>query len=238
VAANITETMSLAQALTAAPPAASSAPKTVNIAAGTKINQIGSRVASGISTVTTTASAIDVSALGGGVLGRFGIKNLDGNNSLSVMRAVASPAFITIQPGEMAQGRFDATVTAPAAQLVAWGSVGTVTAAVAPGGTLTVATPYYYVVTAVNAAGNETIQSAEATATPTSGNQTINLSWAAVTGAVSYKVYRSLTTNSFVTPALAGSPTTNSFADAGVTVSTGAPPAAPSVLMEYLICEA
>lgn len=238
MAYNITETMSLAHALTPVPPGVSSAPKTVNIVAGTRINQAGSRVASGISSVTTTASAIDVSALGGGVLGRYAIKNLDGSNALSVLRALASPPFTTIQAGEMTMGRFDTSVTAPAAQLIAWGTVGTVTAALATGGSLVVATAYYYVVTAINGAGAETVQSAQATATPTTGNQTIALSWAAVAGAASYKVYRSTVTGSFVTPALAGSPTTASFSDNGVTPTAGAPPAAQSLLMEYLICEA
>jgi hypothetical protein len=237
-AANITETMILTHALTSTAPAAGSSPKTVAITAGMKINQTGSRVASGISTITTTAVAIDVTALGGGILGRFGIKNLDGSNSLSVLPAVAGAAFTTLLPGEMAMGRFDTGVTAPAAKMVAWGTVGTPAAVLAAGGTLTVATAYHYVVTAVNAAGSETAQSVEASATPTTGNQTIDLSWSAVAGAVSYKVYRSLTSGSYVTPALAGSPTTNSFADAGVALTAGTPPAAPGALMEFLICEA
>jgi hypothetical protein len=203
-----------------------------------KIDQKGSRVASGISTVTGTASAIDVSALGGGILGRYAIKNLDGANNLSVLTAVAGAAFNTLNPGEESMGRFDPGVTAPGAKLVPWGVMGTVTAALAAGGSLTVATPYYYVVTAVNGSGAETAESAQATVTPTTGNQTVNLSWAAVAGAVSYKVYRSTTTGSFVDPALAGTPPTNSASDNGVALSAGAPPAAPGVLMEFLICEA
>jgi hypothetical protein len=231
--------MSLTHALTPTPPAAASAPKTVQIFAGTKINQTGSRVSSGISTVTGTAAAIDISALGGGVLGRYGIKNLDGNNSLSLLRSVAAgTAFNTLQPGEMAMGRWDASVTAPAAQLVVWGAVATPAAMLAAGGTLVVATPYFYVVTAINGSGGETIQSAEATATPTTGNQTINLTWNAVPGAVSYAVYRSTATGSYLTPALAGKPAANSFADNGVTLTAGAPPGVQTVLMEYLICEA
>jgi fibronectin type 3 domain-containing protein len=87
-----------------------------------------------------------------------------------------------------------------------------------------VGTPYYYVVTAVNSAG-ETTQSAQVTATPTPGNQTLNVTWAAVSGAASYKVYRSTATGSYVTPALAGSPTAASFSDTGVALAAGAPPA-------------
>jgi hypothetical protein len=89
---NIAETMSLTHALAATTENAASAPKTVSIV-GMKVNQNGSRVASGISSVTGVASAIDVSALGGGKLGCYGIKNLDGNNNLSIMRSTASPAF-------------------------------------------------------------------------------------------------------------------------------------------------
>jgi hypothetical protein len=229
--------MTLTHQLTAAAPATGSSPKTVSIVAGTKVNQNGSRVASGISTVTATAAAIDVSALGGGVLGCFGIKNLDGSNNLSVLRAVASPAFSTLQPGEMIMGRFDTSVTAPAVQMVAWGTMGTPAAMVATGGALLASTAYFYVVTAVNAAGNETGQSAQATATTDTTNLTINLSWNAVPGAASYNVYRSLTAGSYVTPAFAGSATTNSFSDAGVALTAGAPPT-PSLLMEFLICEA
>jgi hypothetical protein len=66
--------------------------------------------------VTATAAVIDIGALVGGVLGRFGIKNLDGTNNLEILPAVAGPAFLTLLPGEMAMGRFDAAVTAPAVQ--------------------------------------------------------------------------------------------------------------------------
>jgi hypothetical protein len=79
-----------------------------------KINQTGNNVASGIQIVGTTAAVINIGAVAGGTLGRFAIKNLDGANNLSVLPAVAGTAFITLLPGEMCQGRFDTTVTAPA----------------------------------------------------------------------------------------------------------------------------
>ncbi|HEX3340606.1 MAG TPA: hypothetical protein VHT68_15715 [Pseudolabrys sp.] len=82
--------------------------------AASKIQQTGSGVSSGIQSVTTTAAVIALGALAGGVLGRFSIKNLDGTNNLSVLPDVAGVAFITLLPGEMAQGRFDTGVTAPA----------------------------------------------------------------------------------------------------------------------------
>jgi hypothetical protein len=110
---NITESLSLTHAITPAAPGIPSSPKTVSMAAS-KINQTGSGVSSGIQTVTTTAAVIALGALAGGTLGRFAIKNLDGTNNLSILPAVAGTAFLTLLPGEMAQGRFDAGVTAPA----------------------------------------------------------------------------------------------------------------------------
>jgi hypothetical protein len=105
--------MSLSQAVVATAPASNSGPKTVSIA-GVRISQAGSRVASGIEQVTTTAAIINLGALTGGVLGRYAIKNLDGTNNLSLLPTVAGAAFDTLLPGEMAMGRFDAAVTAPA----------------------------------------------------------------------------------------------------------------------------
>jgi hypothetical protein len=114
-APNITESLSLTHAVVAVAPAVSSSPKSVSIAT-TRINQTGSGVASGIQAVTATAAAIDIGALEGAALGRFAIKNLDGTNNLTILPAVAGAAFLTLLPGEMAQGRFASGVTAPAAQ--------------------------------------------------------------------------------------------------------------------------
>jgi hypothetical protein len=112
-ALNITEALSLTHAVIATSPASPSSAKTVSMGAA-KISQNGNAVSSGIQTVTTTAAVIDIGALTGSVLGRFAIKNLDGTNNLSILPAVAGTAFVTLLPGEMAQGRFDGTVTAPA----------------------------------------------------------------------------------------------------------------------------
>jgi len=116
-AANITETMSLSHSLAITPPAVASGAKTVSISGNSKISQTGSRVASGIQQATVTAAAIDIATLGGGTLGRFGIKNLDSANNLIVLTAAASGvAFVNLLPGEMTQGRFGTGVTAPAVQ--------------------------------------------------------------------------------------------------------------------------
>lgn len=96
-------------------------------------------------------------------------------------------------------------------------------AALASGGSLTSGTTYYYKVTAVDSAGGETIASAEVNATPSGGNLTVDLSWTAVTGAVSYNVYRSTTSGGEFLLQGTGLPaTTNSYADNGsATVAAG-----------------
>jgi hypothetical protein len=65
--------------------------------------------------------------------------------------------------------------------------------AVASGGSLTASTAFYYRVTAVDAVGDESA-SIEVSATTTSPNRTINLSWSAIPGARYYRIYRTSTT--------------------------------------------
>jgi hypothetical protein len=97
---------------------------------------------------------------------------------------------------------------------------------------LTNGTPYYYVVTAVNSAG-ESSPSAQATATPTApvtvppvptglqataGNAQVSLTWNASTGATSYNVKRSPTNGGPYTTI--ASPTTASYTNTGLTNGT------------------
>ncbi len=97
---------------------------------------------------------------------------------------------------------------------------------------LTNNTPYYYVVTAVNSAG-ESAASSQATATPsapvtvpavptnlqaTAGNTQISLTWTASTGATSYNVKRSTTSGGPYTKI--ASPTSPSYTDTGLTNGT------------------
>lgn len=98
--------------------------------------------------------------------------------------------------------------------------VGTVTATPALGGTLTDATPYYYKVTALNATG-ETTGSPEATATTASPNLSIALSWTAITGATSYRVYRGTAPSG---ESVYFSTGTNSFTDVGAAGTAGTVP--------------
>jgi hypothetical protein len=97
----------------------------------------------------------------------------------------------------------------------------------AAGGSLTSGTTYYYVVTALTAAG-ETTKSNEQSATPSGGNLTTNVNWAAVTGATGYKIYRSTTSGTYGASSLLttiASGATVTYADTGSATTTGTPPA-------------
>ena len=91
-------------------------------------------------------------------------------------------------------------------------------------------TTYYYVVSAVNTAGQST-NSSQVSATPqlaippaptnlvaTAGNGQVGLSWSASSGATSYNVQRSTTSGGAYTTI--ASPTTTSYTDTGVTNGT------------------
>ena len=91
-------------------------------------------------------------------------------------------------------------------------------------------TTYFYVVSAVNAAG-ESANSTQAAATPkaptpavpvgvsaTAGNQQVALAWSASSGATSYNVKRATTSGGPYT--LVSAPTANSFTDTGLVAST------------------
>ncbi len=94
---------------------------------------------------------------------------------------------------------------------------------------LTNATPYFYVVSAVNTSG-ESANSAQASATPqaapatptnltaTAGNAQVALGWTASSGATSYNVKRSTTSGGPYTTL--ASPTTTSYTDTGLTNAT------------------
>jgi cellulose 1,4-beta-cellobiosidase len=95
---------------------------------------------------------------------------------------------------------------------------------------LTNGTTYYYVVSAVNGAG-ESANSSQVSATPqpaippaptnlvaTAGNGQVGLSWSASSGATSYNVKRSTTSGGAYTTI--ASPTTTSYTDTGVTNGT------------------
>ena len=85
------------------------------IVAGTRYTVTGTDYKIGTQQVPTTAggTAIDVSGLSG--LGWFFLRNLDATNYIEVLNAVSGTVFLTLKAGEVAMGRFGASVTAPAA---------------------------------------------------------------------------------------------------------------------------
>lgn len=98
-----------------------------------------------------------------------------------------------------------------------------VTAALHAGGGLQDATLYSYCVTAVGASG-ETTRSATASVTTSSPNLSVTISWNAVPGATSYKIYRTEAFGSFTSPCLHGTTTATSFVNDTLIASAGAPP--------------
>lgn len=87
----------------------------------------------------------------------------------------------------------------------------------ASGGSLASAT-YFYQVIALDAAGGTTVASNEASAAVTGPSGSVSLTWSAVTGANSYRVYRGTTTggeNVYYTAS------TNSFTDTGAANTSG-----------------
>lgn len=125
----------------------------------------------------------------------------------------------------------------------AWSTVGSSLAAptgitvngAGTGGTLA-AGSYFYVVTAVNGAG-ETTASAEVSTTTTGSTSSAIVNWNGVTGSTGYKVYRGTTSgaeNKLI--ATISSPTTESFTDTGGAGTSTSPPssntASTSVTLE------
>lgn len=89
------------------------------------------------------------------------------------------------------------------------------------GGTLATGT-YFYKVTALNANG-ETVASTEISRAVTGPTGRVDLTWSAVPGASSYRIYRGTATNA---ENVFYSSATNSFSDTNAASSAGAPPGA------------
>lgn len=82
-----------------------------------KSSVAGSRIAKSIMTIPTTAggTAIDIGAIGAGVMGMAMFRNNDTTNYIQLLTAVSGTVFAQIGPGECAFFRFPSTITAPAA---------------------------------------------------------------------------------------------------------------------------
>ena len=98
------------------------------------------------------------------------------------------------------------------------------TGTLSTGGTLTVGTTYYYSISAVDSSGNESfINETEVSITPTTGNQTVDLSWTSNGLGWTYRVYRSTSSNNYPLDSLIGTPSSNTFTDNGITPTAGCP---------------
>ena len=94
------------------------------------------------------------------------------------------------------------------------------------GGSMATGT-YYYIITALDEAGGQTIKGLQSSGVAVTGpTGSVALSWTAITGAVSYKVYRTTTSGTYTTPAYIANPTTSPYTDVAASPSAGAPPAA------------
>ncbi|MDL2342454.1 MAG: right-handed parallel beta-helix repeat-containing protein, partial [Patescibacteria group bacterium] len=98
------------------------------------------------------------------------------------------------------------------------------------GGTLAAGT-YYYKVTALDKAGNETTPSSEATATTTGATSSLTLSNYYVAGASSYRIYRGTASNS---ENVYYATTNSSFTDTGAASTAGTPPTTNNARFTYL----
>ncbi|HET9850236.1 MAG TPA: right-handed parallel beta-helix repeat-containing protein [Candidatus Saccharimonadales bacterium] len=108
-------------------------------------------------------------------------------------------------------------------------SPGTLTLTQSAGGSLTALAKYYYEVTAIDSAGGETSTFDENTTTLTSGNQTIGISWTAVTGASGYRIYRSAANGVAGSEVYLTTVLSSSFTDNGsITAGTATPPTSSS----------
>lgn len=92
---------------------------------------------------------------------------------------------------------------------------------------------YYYVISALDETG-ETLQGTESSVvTVGSGQNAVNLTWTAVTGATSYKVFRTTTSGSYGASSLLGTAATNSYTDLLANAITGQPLATATVTYQH-----
>jgi hypothetical protein len=187
------------------------------ITAVTAAGETSASAASNIVATTSSTSSISLSwtavagATGYNVYGRAGASYLKMNTS-----PIAGTSFVD-------NGSLVPAGAAPANNAAILVPTGLAAVASSTGGTLVNGTAYFYVVTALNGAG-ETLKSAEATATATASGA-ITVAWTALVGATAYNIYRGTVTGGPY--GLIGTATGNatvSFLDTGFTASSATPP--------------
>ena len=141
-----------------------------------------------------------------------------GNNSkIFISHALPeSPSLVLL-----ADGTVDASQNVT---LCGSGCVDVITIDSSNGGNLTAGTTYFYKVSAV-ISGKETASWKQVSKATTNGKKTINLSWPSVAGASSYKIYRTIVSETYQTSSLIGTSSTPSFIDNGsAALVAGKPP--------------
>lgn len=92
---------------------------------------------------------------------------------------------------------------------------------------------YYYVISALDETG-ETLQGTEsAVVTVGSGQNAVSLTWTAVTGASSYKIFRTTSSGSYGASSYIGTAATNSYTDLLANTTTGQPLAKATVTYQH-----
>lgn len=106
------------------------------------------------------------------------------------------------------------------------------------GGTLVDTSTYYWVVTATNANG-ETVVSNEKSLLIAAPNQQATISWAQVSGATGYKVYRNTSSGVFTNKLLATitSGSTVSYLDTGTATGAGTPPGGTTAVGDDVVID-
>lgn len=107
---------------------------------------------------------------------------------------------------------------------------------------------YYYVITAVNANGVETLQSSESTGVTIDGStdKGIVLTWTPIAGAAYYKIYRTMSSGTYGSSSLAGTtqqtatqpninPLAGTFTDESASTTTGQPPSSTTIITSSAI---
>ena len=77
----------------------------------------GTSEVNGTASIPTTAGGvvIPLGGVAGGTLGWFLIRNTDSVNFVTILTGVSGTTFLKLKPLEFAMGRFNTTITAPAA---------------------------------------------------------------------------------------------------------------------------
>jgi len=177
-------------------------------------------------------------ALAGGAAAGTGNNN-GGNATLAggAATGTGTKGYVVLQSG----GGNVGIGTATPQQVLNVGSGGNIAVNMSPPGTVTPSTAttggalaaatYYYKVTTLDAIGGETRASSEASITTTGATSTVTLTWTAIQGASSYRIYRGTSAGA---ENVYYSSTSASFTDTGAANTGGSPAVVTSAYVNKL----